>query len=227
MISLKNISKSFEKRQILTDISFDANENTLTTLIGPNGIGKTTLLNIICGVLSPDNGSILFTPSSSSTSIFAISSGSHHLYAKNTVKENIIFFSLLKGLTMSTIYTNIEKYKSYFPIYDSVKDKLFETLSTGQKQLVTIFIALVSDSQYLILDEPTEGLDLQHKNQLIKVLLSIKGFKTIIITSHDPQFVSLLSDQFIFLHDTTVSIYDKPLEEENFLELYKSIYEYG
>ena len=150
MISVKQVSKSFHGNHVLDHISFEIPDQTATALIGPNGIGKTTLLNILCGSLVPDSGEVTSETPDFQREIFTVLSGSHQLYAKNTVKENIEFLAVLRGLSNSDIRQNLDRYLPSFPLYDSVKNKLFEELSTGQKQLMILLAALVTNSRYLI-----------------------------------------------------------------------------
>ena len=87
MITLMNINKSFEQKSVLYDINFNIPENSIKTLVGPNGIGKTTLLNTLCGFIYPDKGKIICDNSNLRKDIFTVLSGSLQLYARSTVKE--------------------------------------------------------------------------------------------------------------------------------------------
>ena len=120
MISVKQVSKSFHGNRVLDHISFEIPDQTATALIGPNGIGKTTLLNILCGSLVPDSGEVTSETPDFQREIFTVLSGSHQLYAKNTVKENIEFLAVLRGLSNSDIRQNLDRYLPSFPLYDSV-----------------------------------------------------------------------------------------------------------
>ncbi len=87
MITLMNINKSFEQKSVLYDINFNIPENSIKTLVGPNGIGKTTLLNTLCGFIYPDKGKIICDNSNLRKDIFTVLLGSLQLYARSTVKE--------------------------------------------------------------------------------------------------------------------------------------------
>ena len=218
------LSKSYKHRKAVSNISMHVQQGDIYGLIGRNGAGKTTLLNILCGVLYPDSGIVTCENADFRKDMFTVLSGSQHLYAKNTVKENIIFLSVLRGRSTAEIAENLEKYRSWFPLYETVQSRLFEELSTGQKQMMLILAALVADARYLLLDEPTEGLDLNHKQMLADLLRKLKTFKTILITSHDAGFITTLSDHMVFLKEGRIVLDTPGMELSDFLETYHQYY---
>lgn len=222
-IRIEHLFKSYGNNIVLDDISYDVIENTVTFIAGPNGEGKTTFLNILSGLLLPDSGTISF--SIPQKDVFVILSGDKNLYAKNTVKENIIYVSTLKGMKKIDIQKNIKKNAHYFPIYDSIKNKLVEELSFGQKRLITIFIGLVTNASCLILDEPSEGLDLAHKQQLINLIRSLKNQVTFIISSHDPDLISATADKILFLKKSSIITAQNNMSADEFKKQYYLLYQ--
>lgn len=224
MIFLNHVSKSFQNDCVLKQMDLEIPDQSCTALIGPNGIGKTTLLNIMCGCLFPDTGEVTSDTPYFQKQIFTILSGSHQLYAKNTVEENIRFLAFLKGLSRYQIKKNLERYQTLFPSYHVLRSRLFEELSTGQKQLMILLAALVTDSQYFFLDEPTVGLDLEHRQSLLNVISGIKSQKALVVTSHDPDFITAVADQFFFLKDGEIVARKNNLNTKEFLQIYESLY---
>lgn len=114
-IRIEHLFKSYGNNIVLDDISYDVIENTVTFIAGPNGEGKTTFLNILSGLLLPDSGTISF--SIPQKDVFVILSGDKNLYAKNTVKENIIYVSTLKGMKKIDIQ---KKHKEKCPLLSNI-----------------------------------------------------------------------------------------------------------
>lgn len=224
MIVLENVSRLFEDRAVLSDINLKFNPSKVTAIIAPNGSGKTTLISLLSNMMYPTNGRILFQNDFSQKDIFLILSGEKNLYMKNTVLENIYYFATLRGISKKEIESNISKSVELFPVFHKIKNKLCEELSFGQKRLTAIFAAVVSGSKCIIMDEVSEGLDLEHSETVRKMVSSIKEDKVIIITSHDYEFVAETSDRNLFLKNGNIVEEHEKLTKEPLMEVYKRLY---
>ena len=200
---LKNVSKKFTNKIILENSNAIFQKGRITSLVAPNGRGKTTTISLISGFLKPDSGNIIFPYGINYKNISIVFGGEKNLYMKNTVEENIFFISQLRGLDRNAIRENLSKFKKIIPNYDELKGIVCEKLSHGQKRLVSVLSALVSDSKIIILDETTEGLDQNHISLLKLILKEIKKDKIIILCSQDCDFVESISDVIYFIKDNT------------------------
>ena len=133
MIKVEHVKKSFKEKEVLKDITFEFLPDRVYVIIAPNGTGKTTFINTLCGFMLPDEGTISFSDGMDEQGFDVILSGERNLYVKNTVYENLIYFSMLKGMSKSTADAAIAREKEKFPIYEMVKNKLVETLSYGRR----------------------------------------------------------------------------------------------
>jgi ABC-type multidrug transport system ATPase subunit len=122
--------------------------------------------------------------------------GGRSLQWKLSVKDNFIYYATLKGLEIERIKNNIEEYVKHFHIEELLNQKV-EELSLGQKQITSIVCSLISEAEYLFLDEPTNGLDLKMKNSLMNTLKTIRNKNdcTIIIATHDLEFLLHVADE--------------------------------
>ncbi|MGL4824682.1 MAG: ATP-binding cassette domain-containing protein [Alphaproteobacteria bacterium] len=190
-IVLKNISYASGGELILENVSFSLQEKSLTTLLGPNGAGKTTLLKILLGLLKPSAGSIHHPPD--------LRIG----YMPQKISLNpflpLTVNRFLK-LTPNTLLTSLEALEKVAADYLCFKPLL--NLSGGELQKVLLAKALMRSPQLLILDEPTQGLDLQGQAHFYEVLLAIRQEKgcSILLVSHDLHTVLEASDHVICLN---------------------------
>lgn len=214
MIKIDSVSKYYQMQiRALNKVTLNIYKGEIVGLLGPNGAGKTTLIKIICGLVLPDEGTVEVCGNPLNTrnkyriikDIGVVLEGVRNLYWKISAKDNFFYFGALKGKTKSEIKQNIEKYVHVLDIRELLHRKV-GSLSLGQKQRVAITAALLHEPQIIILDEPSNGLDLESRSMLIKGIKHIKNSlgMTVLITSHDLDFLRKIVDRFVVLNDGEV-----------------------
>ncbi|MCF2875854.1 MULTISPECIES: ABC transporter ATP-binding protein [unclassified Tenacibaculum] len=201
MIHIKNLHKTFGKITVLKELDLDIQSKGIFAILGPNGSGKTTLIKSILGMVIPDKGTIKINDKD--------------ILKKHTYRNNINYLPQIanfpENLTVSELIQMIKDVRTkeavdsglieLFGLQPFLKQKL-GNLSGGTKQKVNLVLTFMFNSDLIILDEPTTGLDpisLLHLKELIKWEKE-KG-KTILITSHIMSFVEEMSDEIVFLLD--------------------------
>ncbi|GIS78184.1 MAG: hypothetical protein CM1200mP13_15430 [Candidatus Pelagibacterales bacterium] len=182
IVLLKKISLSFGKRQILDNINFEVNQGQILGLLGPNGVGKSTIFNLITGLIKPAYGSILFNginvtnyPIYERTTKFKIGFCPQYggFFSDLTLHENLkcVGEVLIKDDRIRN--EKINKLISKFEL-DSVRDVKAKLLSGGQRKKCVIALALLGDPQILLLDEPYSALDLLTIKMLQEIIVNFK-----------------------------------------------------
>lgn len=218
-IEFKNVKFSYlnNNYNILDDISFVINKNNIVNISGPNGSGKTTLLNLIAGIIQPTHGRILID------SNFSLYANEKNWFKKiSYVQQNIFLLNdtLKKNITLTNNH-EIDFVK-FNKVKDSLKlDEFFKNLpnklethvginginlSGGQKQIISLARALYKDSELIILDEATSSLDENMTLLVKKLILSMKGKKTIIMVTHDADYFLDCFDKIIEVKSQTLKI---------------------
>lgn len=199
-IQIKNISKSFGKQTkttVLNNISFEIKKAESVAILGKSGSGKSTLLSIISGLLSPDQGQVLyegvdlFSKNSKDPFQFRIQNiglvfQAFHLQPNNTVFENVFLPLEIAGKTSKEDKKRVAEVLEMVQLGDKLNQKTVN-LSGGQKQRVAIARSLVNNPKVVFADEPTGNLDTQNSNAIIKLLFDIqkKFGTTLVIVTHD------------------------------------------
>lgn len=185
-IDVKNISKSYERVQALSDVSFTVGKGEVFGLIGPDGAGKTSLFRILCSLLLPDVGTVAVDGYDVVKQMREVRSrvgympGKFSLYQDLTIEENLNFFATLFGTTVEEGYDTI---KAIYSQIERFKDRKAGALSGGMKQKLALSCALVHQPSVLLLDEPTTGVDPVSRKELWEMLLMLKQSGITIVAS--------------------------------------------
>lgn len=212
MIKVEGIHKSFGKVHAVRGVSFDAPDGKITGLLGPNGAGKSTTLRILYTVLKPDEGSAAIDGIDVVTEglrarqrIGALPHGSG-LYPHLTARENIAYFARLCGLDKSEIDDRVDEIVHLLEIADFAERRT-KGFSQGQRTKVSLARALVHDPQNILLDEPSNGLDVMATRSLRRLILKLKDDgRCILFSSHVMQEVAALCDDVCIIANGQVAI---------------------
>lgn len=210
MIKTSHLAKSFGKVQAIKDVSFQAEDGSITTLLGANGSGKTTTLRAISGLLKTDNGTAHVDgvdcaknpiEAQKSMGIFPDSFG---LYTRMTTREHLEYFAKIHGMGGNKMEQAIDHVVKRLHMQD-ILDRKAEGFSQGQRMKVALARALVHRPKNLILDEPTRGLDVMSIRLLRELLMTLRSEgHCILFSSHVMAEVAALSDHIVMIADGIV-----------------------
>jgi sodium transport system ATP-binding protein len=214
MIKVDGIHKSFGKVHAVRGVSFDAPDGRITGLLGPNGAGKSTTLRILYTVLKPDDGTALIDGADVVTDslaarkrIGALPHGAG-LYPHLSARENIAYYARLCAIDKSEIDDRVAAIIGLLEI-DEFADRRTKGFSQGQRTKVSLARALVHDPQNVILDEPTNGLDVMATRSLRRLILKLKDSgRCVLFSSHVMQEVAALCDDICIIANGQVAIDD-------------------
>ena len=205
MIEVKNLSKNFAEVRAVDDLSLRAEDGSITGLLGPNGAGKTTTLRTLYGLQKADQGRVFVDGSDVGKELIAaiaklgVFPDSVGLYDRLTTREHLQFYGEMHGLRGAELSAAICKTQDYFNIEDLL-DRPCKGFSHGEKMKVALSRALIHSPQNLILDEPTNGLDVMSIRMLRELLVRLRDEgRCILFSSHVMQEVSALCDQIYIM----------------------------
>lgn len=214
MVVVEGVSKQYGNKAVVEDVSVKIQKGKITSFIGPNGAGKSTLLSMISRLIARDSGDIQIdgkdiskTKSNELAKKISILKQANHLTMRLTVRELVAFgrFPYSQGKLTKEDIKFVDEAIDYMELRD-MENKYLDQLSGGQRQRAFIAMVIAQNTEYILLDEPLNNLDMKHSVQIMKVLRRLVDElgKTVIIVIHDINFASCYSDYIVALKDGKV-----------------------
>lgn len=234
MIKVKALSKFYGKKSVVEDVTVDILPGKITSFIGPNGAGKSTLLSMVSRLLDADSGEVLIDQtdvkkmkSNEFAKRVSILKQSNYMNVRLTIRELVSFgrFPYSKGRLTDEDEKIVNQSLEYMALTD-MQDSYLDELSGGQRQRAFIAMVIAQDTEYILLDEPLNNLDMKHSVQIMKILRRLVDElgKTVIIVLHDINFASVYSDQIVAMKDGKV-VKNGPTKEIIQSDALKEIYD--
>lgn len=211
MIEVKNLIKKYGDKTVVDNVSIEIEKGKVTSFIGPNGAGKSTVLSIISRVLDMDSGEVIIDGKNLSkwdrkelSRKMAILRQTNNVNVRLTIRELVSFgrYPHSEGRLTEEDNRYIDEAIEYMQLKD-IEDKYLDELSGGQRQRAYIAMVIAQNTEYVLLDEPLNNLDMKHSVKMMKVLKGLAEDlgKTVVIVMHDINFASVYSDSIVILKD--------------------------
>lgn len=202
MLKLENVTKYYDNFKAVDNLSFTVGEGEIFGLLGVNGAGKTTTFRMIIGLIDSTEGKITLNGKKIDYNItdqIGFLTEERSLLTKLTVKEQVIFYGVLKGMDEKIILKRLDSWLKRFHIED-YKDKKIKELSKGNQQKIQFITAIINEPKLLILDEPFSGLDPINVELFMNVIKELRQKGTsIIFSSHRMEHVELFCEKLVIL----------------------------
>ncbi|PIC99709.1 MULTISPECIES: ABC transporter ATP-binding protein [unclassified Sporosarcina] len=214
MIQVREITKFYGKKAVVEKVSVNIHRGKITSFIGPNGAGKSTLLSMVSRLMDADTGEVLLDKSkvkdmksNDFAKRVAILKQSNFMNVKLTIRELVSFgrFPHSKGRLQEEDERMVDQALEYMGLTD-MQEAYLDELSGGQRQRAFIAMTIAQDTDYILLDEPLNNLDMKHSVQIMKILRQLVDDlgKTVVIVLHDINFASVYSDRIVALKNGKV-----------------------
>lgn len=225
MIEIDNVSKKYQTISVLKNVNATISQGGVTAIIGPNGAGKSTLLSIISRLLLADEGQVKIqsmdvvnTPSDKLATYLSVLRQENRFTSRLTVFELVGFgrYPYSKGRLNKDDLAHIHRSLEFLNLTE-YKDRFLDELSGGQRQRAYVAMVLCQDTEYVLLDEPLNNLDMKHAVSMMKQLRRAADElgKTIVIVIHDINFASVYSDYILAMKDGQLVYQGSPKEIMN------------
>ncbi|EAI2873473.1 ABC transporter ATP-binding protein [Campylobacter jejuni] len=233
MIKLKNITKFYDNKAIISDLSLDFHKGKITSIIGANGAGKSTLLALTSRLIKPSSGEIYIDGMNLKdykeqilAQKISILKQQNNINLRLKVEELVAFgrFPHSQGRLNANDKIKINEALEYMGL-SNLRNEFLDTLSGGQKQRAFIAMIIAQDTEFIMFDEPLNNLDMKHSVQIMQLMKNlVKDFnKSIAVVLHDINFASIYSDEIIALKDGKLlkqGSKDEIINQENLKQIY-------
>ena len=233
MVNVNRVSKIYGNKKVVQDISVTIKKGKITSFIGPDGDGKSTLLSMLSRLITKDEGEIYIDEeeisqrkSSELAKKISILKQSNHINLRLTIRELVSFgrFPYSQGRLTAEDWEHVDEAIRYVGLQD-IQDQYLDRLSGGQRQRAYIAMVIAQDTEYILLDEPLNNLDMKHSVQIMKILRQLvdERGKTVLIVLHDINFASVYSDYIVAMKDGKIvreGTTDEIINQEALKEIY-------
>ena len=211
MITITNLKKRFGDFKAVDGLNFEIYNNGIFGLLGPNGAGKTTTISMICGLLKPSEGTIVFDDfdGKDPKSLIGYCPQENIFYPKLTCFEQLLFIGQIYGIASKISRPKALELLELLGLKDKTNERAGR-LSGGMKRRLNICLALVHDPEILILDEPEAGLDPQSRILVRDFISAFGREKTVILTTHNMDEADRLADRIAIMDHGNLLLLDTP-----------------
>lgn len=238
MMIIKNLSKKYGDKTVVDNVSLEIPKGKVLSLIGPNGAGKSTLMGMISRLIPRDSGEILLNgkdlndwKSKELSKHLAILTQSNNIQMKLTVRELVNFGRFPYSGSHLTAQDNeiVSKAIGYMELGE-MEGKFIDELSGGQRQRAYIAMVIAQDTEYVLLDEPTNNLDIYHATAMMKILrrLCDELEKTVVLVLHEINYAAFYSDYVCAMLGGKIKVFgtvNEVMTKQNLSEIYKVNFE--
>ena len=237
-MQIKNLTKKYDDKAVVDSVSFEIPKGKVISLIGPNGAGKSTVMGMISRLIAHDSGQVNYEgtditkwKSKELSKRLAILTQSNNIQMKLTVRELVAFgrFPYSGGRITKEDQEIIDKAISYMEL-EEFQDRFIDELSGGQRQRACIAMVIAQDTEYVLLDEPTNNLDIYHATNMMKIVrrLCDELGKTVVLVLHEINYAAFYSDYICAFVDGKIAKFgtvEEVMTKENLSEIYKVDFE--
>lgn len=231
---VKSLIKKYDNKVVVDNIDFELKRGKVTSLIGPNGAGKSTVMGIISRLIARDSGVVDFEGTDISkwkskelSKHLAILTQTNNIQVKLSVRELVEFGRFpYSGSRLTKDDKEIVAKSLEYMELNNIAEKFIDELSGGQRQRAYIAMIIAQDTEYVLLDEPTNNLDIYHARNLMRTVRKMcdELGKTVIMVLHELNYAAFYSDYVCAMKDGKIASYgtvDEVMTEENLSSIYK------